>query len=135
MSCNKRWWCNGQHWCLPSIRSGFDSRPSQIVFQISQTLRLLLLIFAYYLAMKGRVKYLLTAKLETLTTNENGKLCKKWTVPMCFDIYIYLWVKCTCKQKVTIEILFWLILESAIELSFVFWEFFRWGLWIHFWYF
>ena len=25
----KRWWCNGQHWCLPSIRSGFDSRPSQ----------------------------------------------------------------------------------------------------------
>ena len=28
----KRWWCNGQHWCLPSIRSGFDSRPSQTFF-------------------------------------------------------------------------------------------------------
>ena len=27
-----RWWCNGQHWCLPSIRSGFDSRPSQTFF-------------------------------------------------------------------------------------------------------
>ena len=23
-----RWWCNGQHCCLPSSRSGFDSRPT-----------------------------------------------------------------------------------------------------------
>lgn len=24
----KRWWCNGQHGCLPSSRPGFDSRPT-----------------------------------------------------------------------------------------------------------
>lgn len=35
-----RWWCNGQHWCLPSIRSGFDSRPSQTFFiLISQPIK------------------------------------------------------------------------------------------------
>ena len=32
MLATKRWWCNGQHWFLPSIRSGFDSRPSHIFF-------------------------------------------------------------------------------------------------------
>ena len=26
----KRWWCNGQHCCLPSSRSGFDSRPTHV---------------------------------------------------------------------------------------------------------
>ena len=25
----RHWWCNGQHCCLPSSRSGFDSRPMQ----------------------------------------------------------------------------------------------------------
>ena len=28
----KHWWCNGQHCCLPSSRSGFDSRPMHIFF-------------------------------------------------------------------------------------------------------
>ena len=28
----ERWWCNGQHCCLPSSRSGFDSRPTHIFF-------------------------------------------------------------------------------------------------------
>ena len=32
---HERWWCNGQHWCLPSIRSGFDSRPSHIFFYLN----------------------------------------------------------------------------------------------------
>ena len=26
----KRWWCNGQHCCLPSSRSGFVSRPTHV---------------------------------------------------------------------------------------------------------
>ena len=29
---SKRWWCNGQHCCLPSSRSGFDSRPTHCFF-------------------------------------------------------------------------------------------------------
>ena len=27
-----RWWCNGEHSCLPSSWSGFDSRPSHFLF-------------------------------------------------------------------------------------------------------
>ena len=30
----RHWWCNGQHCCLPSSRSGFDSRPMQLIFFI-----------------------------------------------------------------------------------------------------
>ena len=37
----KRWWCNGQHWCLPSIRSGFDSRPSQTFYKTLEYFRCL----------------------------------------------------------------------------------------------
>ena len=31
-STGEHWWCNGQHCCLPSSRSGFDSRPMHTFF-------------------------------------------------------------------------------------------------------
>ena len=31
-STGEHWWCNGQHCCLPSSRSGFDSRPMHSFF-------------------------------------------------------------------------------------------------------
>ena len=40
--------------------------------------------------MKGRVKYVLTAKLETLTTNENGKLWKNESF-QCILIFIFIY--------------------------------------------
>ena len=32
ISTGEHWWCNGQHCCLPSSRSGFDSRPMHSFF-------------------------------------------------------------------------------------------------------
>ena len=44
----ERWWCNGQHWCLPSIRSGFDSRPSQTFYYTNEDLGFLLALNNYW---------------------------------------------------------------------------------------
>ena len=33
-NCKQRRWCKGQHCCLPSNRSGFDSRPTHIFWQL-----------------------------------------------------------------------------------------------------
>ena len=44
----ERWWCNGQHCCLPSSRSGFDSRPTHIFFSTRQYVCTCVLLFAFF---------------------------------------------------------------------------------------
>ena len=41
----QRQWCNGQHGCLPSSRSGFDSRLTQILFLCFKVLHSIILLF------------------------------------------------------------------------------------------
>ena len=77
----KRWWCNGQHWCLPSIRSGFDSRPSQFFKRFSD---FYCLIKAMFGLVPWRKKYSATGN-RTPVSRVTGGDTHHYTIVELFD--------------------------------------------------
>ena len=64
----QRRWCKGQHGCLPSSRSGFDSRPTHVTFSVIFYIDRIYIFFCLVRRKHFRFRVSVVSFLETLPT-------------------------------------------------------------------